>query len=172
MNAEEMGRLLGFAATYDNRTVGTPEVIAWLEAIGDLPFDDARKAVATHYGADPNARLMPGHVRVGVKAIRADRLARTPLPAPSPELADDSVRYRETLAASIQSIANGKQVNRAIAASAPRGTGGLPAGEMAALKARLFATAAHIKPKLSPEEMAAEQAEESRRERGAEAAGE
>ena len=40
MNATEMGQLLAFAALYDNRKVGDPDIVAWLEAIGDLPYAD------------------------------------------------------------------------------------------------------------------------------------
>jgi hypothetical protein len=167
VNAAEMGKLLGFAASYDNRTVGEAEVIAWLQAIGDLPFDDARAAIAAHYGSESTERLMPGHIRRGVKAMRRDRIDRCPVGAPAPELTDQPVRYRETLVAAISSIADGKQVRRAISPagpSGPSGPTGLPADQIAALKARL-AQAAHVKPKLSPQEFAAQQAEESRRER-------
>lgn len=159
-----MGALLGFAASYDNRNTGDSDVIAWLEAIGDLSFDDSYRAVAAHYGHEPDKRLMPGHVRQRVKAMRRDRLERAVMPAPAPELTDDTVRYRETLSASIRSIADGKRVNRAIAPADASGnpvTPGLPPEQMEALKARLGG----VKPKLTPQELAAQQAEESRRER-------
>jgi len=161
VNATEMGDLLGYAAAFDNRTVGDAEILAWLDAIGDLPFDDARAAVAAHYGADPNSRLMPGHVRQRVKAMRGARLAREVMPAPAPELTDDTIRYRESIFASIESIANGKTVGRAIAGGRSRGPGRLSAAEMAALKARLGTAA----PKLTPQETAEQQAAESRAER-------
>ena len=80
MNVEEAGKLLALAALYDNRKVGVPDVMAWHRAIGDLPYADAEAAVVEHYGSDSTERLMPGHVRRRVKAMRADRLARTPLP--------------------------------------------------------------------------------------------
>lgn len=159
-----MGELLGFAAVYDNRTVGEPDIIAWLEAIGDLPFDDAHAAVAAHYRNEPGTRLMPAHVLHGVKAVRRARIEREVIAAPAPELTGDPVRYRESLEASIRSIADGKQARRAVA---PAGPSGLPATQREALKARLGEAA----PKLTPQETAAQQAEESRLERAAREAG-
>jgi hypothetical protein len=130
-----------------------------MRAIGDLDYDDSLNAVAAHYG-ETTERVMPGHVRTRVKAMRRDRLERTPLPAPAPALTDDPPRYRESLAASITSIADGRQVRRAIA---PAGPSGLPADQAEALKARLGKAA----PKLTPQEIAAQQAAESRAEREA-----
>jgi hypothetical protein len=158
VNAVEMGKLLAFAASYDNRKVGDAEVIAWLEAIGDLPFADARSAVARHYG-ETTDRLMPAHVRQRVKAMRSDRLAREILPAPAAELTDNPRRYRDRLAALIHGIADGMQVSKAIA---PAGPSGIPDSYREA-KARLGKAA----PKLTPQEIAAQQAAESRAEREA-----
>jgi hypothetical protein len=160
MNAAEMGELLGFAAAFDNRTAGDADIIAWLEAIGDLPFDDARAAVAAHYRNDPDKRLMPAHVLQGVKAIRRDRIEHEVIPAPAADLTGIPVSYRESLTASIRSIADGRQVRRAVA---PAGPSGLPADQREALKARL----GEATPKLTPQELAAQQAEESRLERAA-----
>lgn len=160
MNLEETIDLLTTAAAYDRRTVGKTDAVAWHAAVGDLPFGDAQAAVIGHY-TDCNDWLMPGHVRQRVKAMRADRLARHPLPAPDPAIADDTTRYRESLAASIESIADGKQVRRAIGGE--KGTGQLSADDMAKLRRRLGMPPA----KLTPEETAALQAEASRAEREA-----
>jgi hypothetical protein len=116
VNAVEMGELLAFAALYDNRKVGDPDIIAWLEAIGDLPYPDARSAVAAHYGSESTERIMPGHIRTRVKAMRRDRLERGIIPAPPPEDADQPARFRETLNADLRRIADGKVIPAAIAA--------------------------------------------------------
>lgn len=113
MNATETGQLLAFAALYDNRKVGDPDVVAWLEAIGDLPYPDARSAVAAHYGQSTE-RIMPGHVRTRVKAMRRERLERDPVAPPPAELTDDPGKYREALRGTIRRIADGFSVKRAI----------------------------------------------------------
>lgn len=162
MTPDEVIDLLTAAAAFDRRTVGMADAMAWQAVVGDLPYDDALAAVRAHY-TESTDWLMPAHVRIRVRAMRRDRLERTPLPAPAAELTGEPVRYRETLAGAIESIASGKRVSLAISAGAPRGTGALPAGQMAALRAKL----ARPVPKLTPQEIAALQAEESRRERDA-----
>ncbi len=119
MNLEETGKLLALAALYDNRKVGVPDVMAWHRAIGDLPYADAEAAVVEHYGSDSTERLMPGHVRRRVKAMRADRLARTPLPAPPAEAADKPGRYKQIIAANVGRIADGMDVHKALGPGAP-----------------------------------------------------
>jgi hypothetical protein len=72
MNRSEIAQLLGLAAARDRRTVGTADVAAWLEDVGDLGFDDARAAVSRHFRTSTDW-LMPAHIRQQVKAIRAER---------------------------------------------------------------------------------------------------
>lgn len=97
MNAEETGRLLAVAAFYDNRKVDTPTVLAWHQVIGDLDYADAEVAVRAHYGGDATERLMPGHIRTGVRRIRSERIAKTVIPAPPAELADNPRAYQRAL---------------------------------------------------------------------------
>ena len=115
MNAAEAGQLLAFAALYDNRKVSDPDVMAWMRALGDLPYPDCETAVAGHYG-EATERIMPGHIRQRVKRIREDRLARTPLPAPPREAADEPGRYQRIIAANIARIADGLDVRQALPA--------------------------------------------------------
>jgi hypothetical protein len=157
---DEVVDLLTAAAMFDRRTVGRSDAKAWTAVVGDLPFGDALAAVRAHY-TESSDWLMPAHVRNRVKIMRRDRLSREIMPAPAPELTDDTIRYRESIFASIESIANGKTVGRALAAGRSRGPGRLSAAEMAALKARLGTAA----PKLTPQETAELQAAESRAER-------
>lgn len=147
-----MGELLGFAALYDNRTVGDADILAWLRAIGDLGYADAETAVAAHYG-ETTERLMPGHVRARVKAMRADRLAREIVPAPPPELADQPGRYKAALTGLIARIADGFGTRMAIAAGPVRE--GPPPVEFTQARALMPAPP-------TGEELARLQAEESR----------
>jgi hypothetical protein len=160
MTLEETIDLLGTCAGFDQRTIGRTDAVAWHTVLGDLPLNDSQTAVIAYY-RDNRERIMPADIRKRVLAIRRERLEHSPPPAPVPELADQPVRYRETLSASIRSIADGRQLRNAIADGVPRGTGALPADEMAALKARLGG----VTQKLTPQERALLQAEESRLER-------
>lgn len=68
MTRDETVDLLTFARVYDARvTLGKSEVAAWSLAIGRLPFDIARDAVTAHYTAPVELghevpRIAPGHV--------------------------------------------------------------------------------------------------------------
>lgn len=161
MNATETGQLLAFAALYDNRKVGDPDIVAWLEAIGDLPYADARSAVAAHYG-ESTERIMPGHIRTRVKAMRRERLERDPIAAPAPELADEPGKYREALKGEIKRVADGFSVKRAIG-ELPSATPPPVAEVRKALPPPLPPEERH----LPPEEIARRQAAESRAQRGA-----
>jgi hypothetical protein len=158
MNATEAGHLLAFAALYDNRKVSDPDVMAWLKAIGDLPYADAEEAVAAHYGSSTE-RIMPGHVRQRVKAMRADRLARTPIPAPPGDLADKPGRYQLAIRAGIKRIADGMRLPKAITSGAP--LDGEPPAAWTKARAAVGPGAAPRKV-LNPRQLAAQQAAESR----------
>jgi hypothetical protein len=151
-----MGKLLGFAAVFDNRTVGDPDIIAWLEAIGDLPFGDAHAAVAAHYRNEPDKRLMPGHVLQGVKATRRARLEHEVMPAPDAN-PDSPVSYRAAFAAMLKRVADGFGGHLAI--GGPVREGPPPESFTAAKEALPQAQ--------TKQELAAEQAAASRAEREA-----
>jgi len=72
VNAQEVSDVLAKAAAYDQRTVGTADILAWLEVIGDLDVHDALLAVARHYSSE-TARIMPAHIREQVRAIHNER---------------------------------------------------------------------------------------------------
>jgi hypothetical protein len=72
MNRAEIAQLLGLAAARDRRTVGTADVAAWFEDLGDLDFADARAALGRHF-RETTDWLMPAHIRRHVKALRAER---------------------------------------------------------------------------------------------------
>lgn len=77
MTPGEVARLLAAAAMFDYRKVEKADAQAWHLLLGDLDYDDAIEAVRRHY-AESTDRLMPAHVRHGVRAIRNERSAKTP----------------------------------------------------------------------------------------------
>jgi hypothetical protein len=179
VNATEAGNLLGLMALYDNRTTGDADIVAWLQVIGDLDYADARAAVLAHYGGESTERIMPGHVRAGVRKIRSERIARAVIPAPPAELADDPRAYQRALQESTRRAADG-----ALPAPPPRlAIVGpvLPEIEapredsqpqplrdaMSALRRKLGPARARQAPLASPQEIARRKAAESRAEREA-----
>jgi len=113
MTPEETGRVLAICASFDRRTVGETDVIAWLKVIGDLPFRDCEGAVVAHY-RDSRNWIMPADVHQRVKAMRRERLDRHPVSAPPPEIADEPVRFLGALRAGIKAIAGSLELHRAI----------------------------------------------------------
>lgn len=79
MNKAECAQLLTVVATYDRRTLGETDVVAWQQALGDLRFEECRDAVVKHY-ATATDWVMPAHVRRLVLAARQDNAMRA-LPA-------------------------------------------------------------------------------------------
>lgn len=77
MDKPDVVLLLTLAGTYDYRKVGDADVEAWYLAVGDLDLEEAKAAVVRHY-RESTDRLMPAHVRVGVKAIRDERRRAAP----------------------------------------------------------------------------------------------
>lgn len=69
MNRAETAQLLAVIQTYDQRTVGETDVIAWHGVVGDLRFDECRDSVLAHYG-EKTDRIMPANVRTFVQAAR------------------------------------------------------------------------------------------------------
>ncbi|MFE7659662.1 zinc finger domain-containing protein [Streptomyces celluloflavus] len=73
MTLAELSEVLGFAALYDNRTLGEAEVRAWHLIVGHLDADDTRQAIAEHYGQTRD-RLMPSDLLQRGRRIRDQRL--------------------------------------------------------------------------------------------------
>ncbi len=93
-----MDELLTFASTYDYRRTGDADVESWHLAVGDLDFDDAKQAVVAHYRNTAD-RMMPFHLREGVKAIRDELRRLEPsearaLPSPFEDDEDRTERAR------------------------------------------------------------------------------
>ena len=156
MTSDEVWDLLELIASIDRRKVGLTDRQTWQGLVGDLSAADAQAAVIGHY-ADSTDWIMPAHVRTRVKAMRRDRLAREIVPAPPPELADQPVRFRETLRAEVRKIADGKAIPKAIAGPVREDE---PPETWAQARARFAAPP-------TPQEIARQQAAESRAARAA-----
>jgi len=96
MIPEDIAKLLAAAAMFDFRKADRDDILMWHSIIGDLHYDDAIEAVKRHY-AESTERLMPAHVRQGVRAIRNERAERTrsealALPSPFEDDADRAER--------------------------------------------------------------------------------
>lgn len=75
MTPQETGDVLAKAAAFDQRTVGTADVLAWHEVIGNLDLADCLEAVTVHY-RESTARAMPADIRKLATAVRDRREAR------------------------------------------------------------------------------------------------
>jgi len=131
----------------------TPD--AWHDLLGDLPLDDCRAAVAIVAKRQPF--VAPAEMRAQVRKIREDRLARSPLPAPSGDLADEPGRYQRIIQANVKRIADGMDARRALGGGKP-----LPGDPPAEWQQARAAMRAPDVPAANPRLIAAEQAAESR----------
>ena len=75
MTPAECATVLAVAQSYDRRTVGEVDVVAWHRIIGRFAAVECREAVVGHY-AKSREWCMPFDVVAGVKAMRADRRGR------------------------------------------------------------------------------------------------
>lgn len=118
MNHDEMVDLLSLISARDNRTVGRTTVLAWLEDIGDLAFNDCREAVTRHF-RESTEWLMPAAVRRLVRIVRAERLQGFQyVPV---EGDDDPKVYLAALREQREAVADGRrEAAPAIEAAKPR----------------------------------------------------
>ena len=75
MTLDETIDLLTTCAAYDRRTIGKSDAVAWHAVVGDLPFEQAQKAVFAHY-SESTEWIMPAHVRTRVKRQQRDEAER------------------------------------------------------------------------------------------------
>lgn len=132
----------------------TPD--AWYDLLSDLTLGDCKAAVADVAKRQPF--VAPAEIRTEVRRVRTSRLTHEIVPAPPHEVADQPGRYRAELSAEIRKIADGKAVPRAIAGPVREDE---PPETWAQARAKFPST-------LTPQEIARQQAAESRAAREAE----
>lgn len=157
MTIEETIDLLRLCAGYDRRHIGKTDSVAWHMALGDLAFADAQAAVVAYFQENRDF-IMPSDVRNRVRAMRRDRLAREVVPALEAD-PDAPQSYRTAFTDAIRRIADGFSVRRAI--GGPVREGPPPESFTAAMEA--------LPKPPTKQELAAQQAAESRAEREASA---
>jgi hypothetical protein len=107
MNRAETAELLAMCAAYDARTIGDTDVLAWAQALADIPATDAQTAIIDHYQRETR-RAMPADVITGVRRIRRDRLEHADATfRPSDAATDNPHLYRAELAAHRRAIGDG-----------------------------------------------------------------
>jgi hypothetical protein len=84
------------AACCPQQRIGEYTPDAWHDLLRDLRFNDCRTAVNIVARRQPF--VAPAEIRAEVRKIREDRIARSAIPAPPPELADDPAAYRRAIA--------------------------------------------------------------------------
>jgi hypothetical protein len=82
----------------------TPD--AWHDMIGDLSLAECKQAVVAMVGRR-QPFIAPAEIRTEVARIRTERIARSVIPAPPPELCDDPPAYRQALQAATRQAADG-----------------------------------------------------------------
>lgn len=65
----DAAKLLGLAASYDQRTVGDADVLAWGDALSDLEPEACAEAIKGHY-RDFDTRITPAAIRLRCKAAK------------------------------------------------------------------------------------------------------
>ena len=71
MTDEEVGKLLGMCAAFDNRSTDDSVAYAWSLVVGDLPYPECEQAVITHY-SESREWIMPADVRTRVRRRQRD----------------------------------------------------------------------------------------------------
>lgn len=112
----------------------TPD--AWYEVLSDLESADCMRAVRVIKQRQPF--VDPSEIRAEVRRVRNDRIARSLIPAPPPELTDDPRAYKAALAESLRRAADGELPEAIAGGPAPLAiTGPRRNGPPAALAASL-----------------------------------
>lgn len=72
MKLSETAVALALVQSFDRRTVGEQDVIAWQSILGDIALEDAQEAIRRHYAASADW-MMPAHIRRLVGEIEMER---------------------------------------------------------------------------------------------------
>jgi len=112
MTPGDATRVLTLAASYDQRTIGETDALAWAKVLGDTNIDDAFQAIVDHYSRETR-RLMPADVLAGVRRIRNARLAEVPEEVPDAD-PEDVLAYQLALREQRHRVADGTERQRPI----------------------------------------------------------
>jgi len=156
MTPTETALLLTLIASYDRRTLGDEDVLAWHAALAQVAYADARTVVTDHYRTE-TAWIMPAHITAGVRRIRSERL--TGLDALLPDADPDDVQaWLDAYRAQIADVADGRTLSSIRA---------IDAGDVAgvAIVVAALAEAKEITAQAAAREHDAEQAAEAERAR-------
>lgn len=125
LTEEEVGAILAVAATYDARTTGRADILAWQEVLEGLDFTACRDAVIRWYSTSRPRRIQPGDVRDAVRAARAERRNHAAWDAARPPVDPDDVdAYQRWLRDGAAAAADAPPGAKALAAG--RRSGGPP----------------------------------------------
>lgn len=113
MTKAQVARLLAVCAAFDQRTTGPEDDVAWLAAVGDLDFTEAREAVIAYY-RENRERIWPADIRERVATVHNARLAAAGDIDIPEHLADKPAEAREWLQRTKDAIASGTAPQRAI----------------------------------------------------------
>ena len=103
MNLQDVATVLAKCVAYDNRTTTDATVLAWHEALDDMPLQDALNAVRDHY-ATSREWIMPSDLNQAYHALKRARLnaipqARRPLPPQDSTPEENLIFHRAVLKA-------------------------------------------------------------------------
>lgn len=121
MNRVEAGVLLTYIARTDHRTWGEDDAIDLADLLDDIALADATAAARDHLRSD-TAWLTPAIIRQRVKALRAERIRRLPLPCPN---IIDGIREHDEMRAIVKAIGDGRITTWAECAAYERWGGSL-----------------------------------------------
>lgn len=72
MNRSEAARLLALVASFNNRTIGEADVVAWQSVLDDIALADAEEAVRRHFRKSAEW-IMPVHIRNLAEEVTGER---------------------------------------------------------------------------------------------------
>ena len=116
MKISEAAAILTKASSFDKRTVGEADAIAWAEALGDIRPQDAIAAVVAHF-TESSEWLTPSHITKLVRQARRTRIGDTTMIVPPHELGDYPERENAWRRALREALGDGADHAQAIAAA-------------------------------------------------------
>lgn len=108
MTPSGAARVLAAAASFDKRTIGEADAIAWAQALHHLDPADCIRAVASHYSRTTEY-LMPSHIRALVRSAIQDRQDRAAAARGLPTGPPADARTRAGVLAEVRAAVAGRR---------------------------------------------------------------